>query len=176
MLTCCYCFYASATFKRCRMHYVFMSSVRPCVHVSVRPGCCFSGRPISRVHRHFFTKPLSVVHFGRQMDLIRFKVKGWKVKVNMTKNVTNLRGNNVIGLVVKSIGLVTFRLRVRISLRAICKQPWATVCSGQLSLLPFARPEMSSSCSFFRATEWRSGVADRGGGMFVCCTAGPIVR
>jgi len=40
---------------------------------------------------------------------------------------------------------VTFWLRVSISLRANCKQPWAsclpTVCSGQLSLLPFAGGE-----------------------------------
>jgi len=76
-----------------------------------------------------------------------------------------------------SIGLVTFRSRVRISLRAICKQPWAscepTVCSGQLSILPFAGREMSSS---LRATGWRHSVADWGAGMSAYCIAGPVVR
>jgi len=41
--------------------------------------------------------------------------------------------------------------------------------SGQLSLLPFTGREMSSS---LRATGWRPRVADWGGGMSVCCTAG----
>jgi len=41
-----------------------------------------------------------------------------------------------------------------------------TVCSGQLSLLPSAGWEMSSS---FRPTEWRPSVADWSGGMSTCC-------
>ena len=64
-----------------------------------------------------------------------------------------------------------------ISLQSICKQPWAscwpTVCSGQLSLLPFAGWEMSSS---LQATGWRPSVADWGSGMSTCWTAGPVVR
>jgi len=71
----------------------------------------------------------------------------------------------------------TFTLWVWISLRAICKQPWAscwpTVCSGQLSLLPFMGWKMHS-CLW--ATGWRPSVTDCGDGMSVCCTAGPVVH
>ena len=80
----------------------------------------------------------------------------------------------VSGLVVTSIRLLKFRLRVWISPRAICKQPWAscqpTVWSGQLSLLPFAGRKMSSS---LRAMGWRSSVADWGGGCqwYVCAAS-----
>ena len=87
--------------------------------------------------------------------------------------ILQIRSNlqlGVSGLVV-SVGLVTFMSWVQISLPAIFKQPWA-VCSCQLSLLPFAGQEMSSS---LRAMGWRPSVADWGGGMSVCCTAGPIV-
>jgi len=55
----------------------------------------------------------------------------------------------------------------------LCKLLTYGVCSGQLSLLPFAGREMSSS---LRATGWRPSVADCGSGMSACCTAGPIVR
>jgi len=45
------------------------------------------------------------------------------------------------------------------------------VCTGQLSHLPFAGRETSSS---LRAMGWRPSVADWGSGMSVCCTVGQL--
>jgi len=67
-----------------------------------------------------------------------------------------------------------FQVAVPISPRAIAKQRYQhTVWLGQLSLLPSAGWEMSSSV---RATGWRPSVVDWGCGMCALWTAGPFVH
>jgi len=51
-----------------------------------------------------------------------------------------------------------------------------TYCVLRPTQPPILRgPEMSSTCSL-RAPRRRPTVADWGGGMSLCCTAGPVVR
>jgi len=85
----------------------------------------------------------------------------------------------------------TFRLwfEIWISLRVICKQPWASchstvlLCraySRQFSLLP-QRDDNNMSGSLWlmtseQTTNWKPSLADWSGGMSACCAAGPTVR
>jgi len=75
---------------------------------------------------------------------------------------------------VSACGLVV-TVMVWILLQVICKHPWGscelTVCLDQLSLLPSAGGEMRIS---LWAMGWRPSVVDCGGGMFACCTVGPV--